>query len=61
MRHTARLFVAAASLSVPWLTVVLRKGYGLVIDPAQTRAVLLRSLRSLPAPAVRQRRYIDTW
>lgn len=29
VRHTARMFVTAASLTVPFLTVVLRKGYGL--------------------------------
>ncbi len=29
VRHTSRMFVTAASLSVPFLTVVLRKGYGL--------------------------------
>lgn len=29
VRHTSRLFVAAASLTVPYFTVVLRKGYGL--------------------------------
>src|SRR5262249_30202996 len=29
VRHVARMFVAAASLSVPYFTVVLRKGYGL--------------------------------
>lgn len=29
VRHTSRLFVMAASLSVPWFTVVLRRGYGL--------------------------------
>jgi acetyl-CoA carboxylase carboxyltransferase component len=29
VRHASRLFVAAASLSVPLFTVVLRKGYGL--------------------------------
>jgi acetyl-CoA carboxylase carboxyltransferase component len=29
VRHVSRLFVAAASLSVPYFTVVLRKGYGL--------------------------------
>jgi acetyl-CoA carboxylase carboxyltransferase component len=29
VRHTSRLFVAAASLQVPFLTVVLRRGYGL--------------------------------
>lgn len=29
VRHVARMFVAAASLSVPFFTVVLRKGYGL--------------------------------
>lgn len=28
-RHFSRLFVTAASVTVPWLTVVLRKGYGL--------------------------------
>ncbi|MEO8163507.1 MAG: carboxyl transferase domain-containing protein, partial [Ilumatobacteraceae bacterium] len=29
VRHFSRLFVTAASADVPWLTVVLRKGYGL--------------------------------
>ncbi len=29
VRHVARMFVAAASLSVPFFSVVLRKGYGL--------------------------------
>jgi acetyl-CoA carboxylase carboxyltransferase component len=29
VRHAARLFVNAASLSVPFFTIVLRKGYGL--------------------------------
>ena len=29
VRHFARLFVTAASASVPWVTIVLRKGYGL--------------------------------
>jgi acetyl-CoA carboxylase carboxyltransferase component len=29
VRHVSRMFVTAASLSVPWFTVVLRKGYGL--------------------------------
>ena len=29
VRHFARLFVTAASITVPWVTVVLRKGYGL--------------------------------
>jgi acetyl-CoA carboxylase carboxyltransferase component len=29
VRHTSRMFVTAASLSVPFFTVVLRKGYGL--------------------------------
>ena len=29
VRHVSRLFVAAASLTVPYFTVVLRKGYGL--------------------------------
>jgi acetyl-CoA carboxylase carboxyltransferase component len=29
VRHFARLFVTAASISVPWITVVVRKGYGL--------------------------------
>ena len=29
VRHISRMFVAAASLSVPYFTVVLRKGYGL--------------------------------
>ncbi|MBU2157481.1 MAG: carbamoyl-phosphate synthase large subunit, partial [Gammaproteobacteria bacterium] len=29
VRHVSRMFVAAASLTVPFFTVVLRKGYGL--------------------------------
>ena len=29
VRHVCRMFVTAASLRVPWFTVVLRKGYGL--------------------------------
>ena len=29
VRHVCRMFVTAASLTVPWFTVVLRKGYGL--------------------------------
>lgn len=29
VRHFARIFVTAASAGVPWVTVVLRKGYGL--------------------------------
>ena len=29
VRHFARIFVVAASVTVPWMTVVLRKGYGL--------------------------------
>jgi acetyl-CoA carboxylase carboxyltransferase component len=29
VRHVSRMFVTAASLSVPFFTVVLRKGYGL--------------------------------
>jgi acetyl-CoA carboxylase carboxyltransferase component len=29
VRHFGRLFITAASVTVPWLTVVLRKGYGL--------------------------------
>jgi acetyl-CoA carboxylase carboxyltransferase component len=29
VRHVSRMFVAAASLSVPYFTIVLRKGYGL--------------------------------
>jgi acetyl-CoA carboxylase carboxyltransferase component len=29
VRHAARMFVTAASLSVPFFTIVLRKGYGL--------------------------------
>ncbi|MFZ9819214.1 MAG: carboxyl transferase domain-containing protein, partial [Ilumatobacteraceae bacterium] len=29
VRHFARLFVTGASVTVPWMTVVLRKGYGL--------------------------------
>ncbi|MEY4400735.1 MAG: hypothetical protein RL072_600 [Actinomycetota bacterium] len=29
VRHFARLFVTAASITVPWITIVVRKGYGL--------------------------------
>jgi len=29
VRHFSRLFVTAASVTIPWITVVLRKGYGL--------------------------------
>src|SRR5205814_9807935 len=29
VRHVSRIFINAASLSVPYLTVVLRRGYGL--------------------------------
>ncbi len=29
VRHFSRLFVTAASATIPWITVVLRKGYGL--------------------------------
>ena len=29
VRHFGRLFVTAASITVPWITIVLRKGYGL--------------------------------
>lgn len=29
VRHFSRLFVTAASVTIPWLTIVLRKGYGL--------------------------------
>ena len=29
VRHFARMFVAGANVTVPWITVVLRKGYGL--------------------------------
>jgi acetyl-CoA carboxylase carboxyltransferase component len=140
VRHVSRMFVAAASLSVPFFTVVLRKGYGLgaqamagghfhapfftiswptgefggmnlegavrlamrkeleaiedpavreetfkamvaaayergkainmaslleidaVIDPAETRAWLLRGLRSVPKTArAGKRRALDTW
>jgi acetyl-CoA carboxylase carboxyltransferase component len=32
-----------------------------VIDPADTRAWILRGLRSMPPPAPRERRFIDTW
>ena len=32
-----------------------------VIDPAETRALLLRSLKTMPVPASRPRRFIDTW
>ena len=142
VRHVSRMFVAAASLSVPFFSVVLRKGYGLgamamaagsfhsslfsiawpsgefgamglegavrlgfakelaaqpdeaaqkalfdkllakaydngkalnmasyleidaVIDPAETRAWLLRGLKVAPKPAAREgkkRGFIDTW
>ena len=29
VRHFGRMFVTAASITVPWITIVLRKGYGL--------------------------------
>jgi acetyl-CoA carboxylase carboxyltransferase component len=29
VRHFGRIFVTAASITVPWITIVLRKGYGL--------------------------------
>ena len=142
VRHVSRMFVTAASLSVPFFTVVLRKGYGLgaqamaagsfhsplftiawpsgefgamglegavrlgfakelaaqadaaaqqalfdklvakayengkglnmasyleidaVIDPAETRAWLLRGLSATPRPAPRtgkKRPFVDTW
>ncbi|PYC21961.1 carbamoyl-phosphate synthase large subunit [Aquipseudomonas alcaligenes] len=142
VRHVSRLFVTAASLSVPFFTLVLRKGYGLgaqamaagsfhaplftaawpsgefgamglegavrlgfakelaaqadatsrqalfdklvgkayangkalnmasyleidaVIDPAESRAWLLRGLNAAPAPAPRagkKRPFVDTW
>ncbi|UJR82893.1 Hypothetical protein I5071_49580 [Sandaracinus amylolyticus] len=140
VRHVSRMFVAAASLSVPYFTVVLRRGYGLgaqamagghfhasvftvswptgefggmnlegavrigmrkqleaiedpaareqtaqamiaeaqrrgsainmaslleldaVIDPADTRAWILRGLRSVPTPPREgRRRVVDTW
>jgi acetyl-CoA carboxylase carboxyltransferase component len=140
VRHVSRMFVAAASLSVPYFTIVLRKGYGLgaqamagghfhapvftvswptgefggmnlegavrlsmrreleaiedpalreqrfqamvavayergkainmaslleidaVIDPAETRAWILRGLRSVPPPSgTGRRRFVDTW
>ena len=140
VRRASRMFVAAASLTVPYVTVVLRKGYGLgaqamagghfhagvftvswpsgefggmnlegavrlgmkkeleaiadagereaafqamvavayergkavnmaslleldaVLDPADTRAWVMRALRSLPPPATpRPRRFVDTW
>jgi len=138
VRHVSRMFVAAASLTVPYFTVVLRKGYGLgaqamsgghfhapfftvswptgefggmnlegavrlsmkkqleaiedlearqqtfqslvgiayergralnmaqlleldaVIDPADTRAYIVRGLESVP-PSAPKRRFIDTW
>jgi acetyl-CoA carboxylase carboxyltransferase component len=138
VRHTSRMFVAAASLTVPLFTVILRKGYGLgaqamtgghfhapfftvswptgefggmnlegavrlamrrelesiadpeardqaframvdvayergkainmaslleidaVIDPAETRAYIVRGLRSVP-PRAEKRRFVDTW
>lgn len=32
-----------------------------VIDPATTRAWITRGLRSFAPPAVRRRRFVDTW
>ena len=32
-----------------------------VIDPADTRAVIVAALRRSPAPAPRPRRYVDPW
>jgi acetyl-CoA carboxylase carboxyltransferase component len=140
VRHSSRLFIAAASLSVPYFTVVLRRGYGLgaqamagghfhapfftvswpsgefggmnlegavrigmrkqleaienpaereelaqsmiaesqrrgkainmaslleldaVIDPAETRAWLMRGFRSVPRPSREgSRRFVDAW
>jgi acetyl-CoA carboxylase carboxyltransferase component len=139
VRHASRLFAIAASLSVPFFCVVLRRGYGLgaqamggghfgagaftiswpsgefgamglegavrlalrkqlealpddaarnamvaqgvavatergkaismasfleidgVIDPADTRAWLVRGMDAMPVPAVRPRRFLDTW
>jgi acetyl-CoA carboxylase carboxyltransferase component len=140
VRHISRMFVGAASLTVPWFSVFLRRGYGLgaqalagghfhapffnvswptgefggmnlegavrigmrkqleaiedpaereemaraliaeahqrgkainmaslleidaVIDPAETRAWILRGLRSVPRPTREgRRRFIDTW
>lgn len=142
VRHAARLFVTAGSLTVPFFTIVLRKGYGLgamtmagggfhetmftvswptgefggmglegavrlgyrnelaaiaddaerdvafeamvarmyeqgkglsaamhfeiddVIDPAESRAVVMAALRSAPSPAPRtgkKRPFVDTW
>ncbi len=138
VRHVSRMFVAAASLTVPYFTIVLRKGYGLgaqamsgghfhapfftvswptgefggmnlegavrlamkkqlesiedpaareqtfqsmvqiayergkalnmaelleldaVIDPAETRAFIVRGLESVPATSPK-RRFVDTW
>ncbi|HEY5950162.1 MAG TPA: carboxyl transferase domain-containing protein [Kofleriaceae bacterium] len=139
VRHASRLFAIAASLTVPFFTVVLRRGYGLgaqamagghfhagaftiswpsgefgamglegavrlslrkqlealpdeaardalvaqhvavayergkaismasyveidgVIDPADTRAWLVRGMTAMPVPAPRPRRFLDTW
>jgi acetyl-CoA carboxylase carboxyltransferase component len=139
VRHVSRMFVAAASLRVPYFTVVLRKGYGLgaqamagghfhapfftvswptgefggmnhegavrlgmrkqleaiadpqareqtfqgmvamayergkalnmasllevdaVIDPAETRAWIVRGWRSVPRPEPAVRRFVDPW
>jgi acetyl-CoA carboxylase carboxyltransferase component len=139
VRHASRLFAVAASLRVPFFTVVLRRGYGLgaqamagghfhagaftiswpsgefgamglegavrlslrkqlealpdegardalvaqhvavayergkaismasylevdgVIDPADTRAWIVRGLVAMPVPATRERRFLDTW
>jgi acetyl-CoA carboxylase carboxyltransferase component len=32
-----------------------------VIDPADTRAWLVRGLVAMPVPAERPRRFLDTW
>jgi acetyl-CoA carboxylase carboxyltransferase component len=32
-----------------------------VIDPADTRAWILRGLQSCPVPTPRERRFLDTW
>src|SRR5262249_57734120 len=47
VRHCARLFAVAASLTVPFFTVVLRKGFGL---GAQAMAGLAAPTPPFPSP-----------
>jgi acetyl-CoA carboxylase carboxyltransferase component len=32
-----------------------------VIDPSETRAWIARGMTAMPVPAVRERRFLDTW